>query len=72
MTLMTILTSEPGWIVGDGDSKRFRTMDEMGIHWTDDPRKAIRFARRDDAEMFAAGDEDAWQILEYNTLKLPP
>ncbi len=63
--------SRAGWVIGDGDSKRFRSMDQAGIDWTDDPRKAIRFARRDDAEMFAAGDEDAWHILEYNTLKLP-
>jgi hypothetical protein len=40
-------------------------MDQTGIHWTEDPNAAIRFARRADAEMFAAGDEDVWRITEH-------
>lgn len=54
------------WLVENGDTTaKYRTMDQMGIQWTDDPQKAIRFARRADAEMFAAGDEDAWSIVEH-------
>lgn len=57
---------EVGWLVESGGHvPRYRTMDASGIHWTDDPNKAIRFARRADAEMFAAGDEDAWRITEH-------
>lgn len=58
---------EMGWLVEDGNLNKtmYRCMDETGIHWTDDPNKAIRFARREDAEMFAAGDEDAWRIVEH-------
>lgn len=57
---------ETGWLVESGSIvPRYRTMDASGIHWTDDPNKAIRFARRADAEMFAAGDEDAWRITEH-------
>lgn len=61
-------TREVGWLVEDGGTlarPRYRTMDQTGIHWTEDHNKAIRFARRADAEMFAAGDEDAWRITEH-------
>ncbi len=57
---------ERGWLIADGGiNPRFRFWDEMGCHWTTDPFKAIRCARRADAEQLCAGDEDAWQILEY-------
>lgn len=50
---------ETAWLVEDShnsDPIRYRTMDQCGIHWTEDVHKAIRFARREDAEIFAAGD----------------
>lgn len=57
---------QTGWLVESGGNvPRYRTMDASGIQWTDDPNKAIRFARRGDAEMFAAGDEDAWLLVEH-------
>lgn len=62
------MADETGWLVEDGGTlarPRYRTMDQTGIHWTEDPNAAIRFARRADAEMFAAGDEDAWRITEH-------
>lgn len=59
------MATEFGWLVEDGTGRRYRTMDQMGTHWTEDAFKAIRFARRADAEMFAAGDEDAWRIVEH-------
>jgi DNA-binding NarL/FixJ family response regulator len=58
--------TERGWLIADGGiHPRFRWWDEMGPHWTTDPFKAIRLARRADAEQLCSGDEDAWQILEY-------
>lgn len=64
--LKAIDKDETAWLVEDGGTPaRYRTMDESGIHWTDDVNKAIRFARRDDAEMFSAGDEDAWRITQH-------
>ena len=48
--------TERGWLIADGGNHpRFRYWDEMGAHWTDDPFKAIRLARRADAEQLAAG-----------------
>jgi hypothetical protein len=50
---------ELAWVVVtyENSNIKYRTMDSAGIDWTDDPNEAIRFSRRDDAEMFAAGDE---------------
>lgn len=53
-----------GFIVSSADEKRFRFWDAMGPTWTTDRVRALRFARRIDAERFAAEDEDAWKILE--------
>lgn len=60
--------TEYGWLVENGRNPpdlRYRTMDNSGITWTDDHNKALRFARRADAEMFAAEDEDAWRIAQH-------
>lgn len=61
--------AETGWLVENGKAGtdlRYRTVGALGIPiWTDDANKAIRFARRADAEMFAAEDEDAWRIVEH-------
>lgn len=60
--------TEYGWLVENGrdvPDLRYRTMDNSGITWTDDHNKALRFARRADAEMFAAEDEDAWRIVQH-------
>jgi hypothetical protein len=62
------MTDETGWLVEDGGGlaqPRYRTMDKTGIHWTVNVHDAIRFARRADAEMFAAGDKGAWRIMEH-------
>lgn len=53
-----------GFIVSSADETRFRFWDAMGPTWTTDRVRALRFARRIDAERFAAEDEDAWKILE--------
>lgn len=60
--------TEYGWLVENGrdvPDLRYRTMDNSGITWTNDHNKALRFARRADAEMFAAEDEDAWRIVQH-------
>lgn len=51
--------AELAWVVVtyENSNIKYRTMDSAGIDWTNDPNEAIRFSRRDDAEMFAAGDE---------------
>lgn len=50
-----------GWIIADSSNNRWRTMNPY-IGWTDDRSKALKFATRADAELFARDDEDAWRI----------
>ncbi len=61
-----------GWIVADGQGERWRMWGDSGPEWTADRSKALRFARRDDAEAFAANDEDAWSIQPYGVAPTPP
>jgi hypothetical protein len=59
---------ESGWLVENGKSGeelRYRTMEQGLPVWTTDNLKALRFARRVDAELFAAEDEDAWRVAEH-------
>lgn len=64
------------FVVADGGStgeNRFRTMNQGMSAWTLDIDEALQFARRKDAETFAAEDEDAWQILPVpRTAHEPP
>lgn len=54
------------WLVEDGASPpHYRTADTNGFGWTLDVHKAIRLARRCDAEMLAAADDAAWKIVEH-------
>lgn len=55
---------EVGWLV-ESKIGTYRTIEGGLPVWTTDPNKAIRFARRADAEMFAAEDEAAWRIAEH-------
>jgi hypothetical protein len=64
--------SVKGWLVendkyeGNGLAYRFINNDEGGItDWTEDKYKALRFARREDAEQFACCDDEAWGIVEH-------
>lgn len=62
------MSRELGWLVedaGSGPQPRYRTIEQGMPVWTTDPNKAIRFARRSDAEMFCAEDEDAWRVTEH-------
>lgn len=52
-----------GWIVGSGDGKCWRQWADGDTRWTDDPGKATRFARREDAEAVHHEDEDAWRVV---------
>lgn len=61
-------TREVGWVVENGEQGeklRYRTMEQGMATWTADHLKALRFARRADAEMFSQEDEDAWRIAEH-------
>ena len=53
-----------GWIMGDSEGRRWRGWGNYGPTWQTDPMKAIRFARRKDAEAVFAEDEDAWTVIE--------
>jgi hypothetical protein len=64
------MATETGWLIENGKDAdkgvayRFMNNEKGGIlDWTEDPAKALRFARRDDAEQFAYHDEDAWRII---------
>lgn len=57
-----------GWLIENGksgDELRYRNMEQGLPTWTADHNEALRFARRVDAEKFAAEDEAAWCIVEH-------
>jgi hypothetical protein len=63
---------QAGWVIengkkeGDGLAYRFMDNDHGGVvGWTPDKDKALRFARRDDAEAFAYHDEHAWRVTQH-------
>lgn len=62
---------ETGWLIENGrqfEELRYRFMDNDAggvIGWTPDHAKALRFARRADAEQFCYHDEDAWRVVEH-------
>jgi len=56
-----------GFVIGDGQGKRWRCWGESGPEWTTDRDAALRFSRREDAEAVARNDEDAWQIQSVGT-----
>ena len=62
-------TNKPhGWIIGNGNRDKWRFIDHGCSSWTSDPLKALRFARREDAEQYCAEDEDAWCVIEISDL----
>lgn len=68
-------SSEPGkqigWLIENGSysAPLYKYIDNsdgcMIFKWTPDANKALRFARRIDAEAFAYHDEHAWRIVEH-------
>ena len=62
------MTRQTGWLIENGRSGeelRYRTMVSGIPVWTKDNLKALRFSRRQDAELFSEEDEDAWRIVEH-------
>lgn len=53
-----------GWVIADGQEARYRTMNLGMVEWTDQLSASLFFARRCDAETFAAEDDDAWMVIE--------
>lgn len=58
-----------GWIVGNSDGTKWRRWAVTGPGWTYDPTEAIRYARREDAEMAHIDDEDAWRVVRYASVQ---
>lgn len=61
------MKTETGWLIEDGSNfPQYLTAENGLFAWTFLNDKAIRFSRREDAEMVAAViDEDAWAIVEH-------
>lgn len=57
-----------GFVIGNGDGSAYRTLEQGVPVWTPDREKALHFARRRDAELFCAEDEDAWHIYPVATI----
>ena len=53
-----------GWIVGN-NTGQWRTFDTFGWAWTDRRDLAVRYARREDAELVHGDDEDSWRVEQY-------
>lgn len=56
------------WLITDGKDDPitlYRTLSQGAPAWTPDPDLALQFARREDAELFAAEDEDAQRIIQH-------
>ncbi len=58
-----------GWIIGDDSGERWRTWETGMPEWTNDPEKATRYARREDAEAVHRHDEDAWAVRELEDIR---
>lgn len=69
------LINGSAFVVANARGDRFRCMGEFAdgsgdfVDWTDDPDKALHFARRVDADAFARDDEDAWTIQTVAAIK---
>lgn len=50
---------------------QYLTMTEHGSEWVDDPLVGLHFVRREDAERFAAGREDAESITQHEFVDPP-
>lgn len=58
---------ESGWLVEHAVHPRlYRYFDETGcVGWTNDPERALRFARRTDAASFSATDSETNAVVEH-------
>lgn len=66
-TVKAVPSEALAWVVETGDvsAPLYRTIECGMYEWTSDHMKAIRFARRDDAEMFAAEDSEPIRICQH-------
>lgn len=73
MTEQAVGDGVDGWIIANGSDTAWRCVGDT-IAWTDHPNGAIQFARRQDAEAFAAEDEDAGFIRRRSdyVCRVPP
>lgn len=55
-----------GWVVTNGDGNRFRCWEEGSPSWTPKVDKAVRYARREDAEAVHYDDDGAWRVIPYS------
>jgi len=67
------MSTESGWLI---ETRRngypeWASFEEGGVVWTTDSLKACRFARREDAEQLAYG-EDCNAITEHSWPDIPP
>jgi len=56
--------ADAGWIVGNNIGQ-WRTFDSFGWAWTDRRDLAVRYARREDAELCHGEDEDSWRVERF-------
>lgn len=65
--LLPVRAAPDAFVIGNAGRTGWRALGDFGFStWTDDVDAALQFARRRDAEAFAAEDEDAWCILTVN------
>jgi len=57
---------ETGWLLENGEvTPKYIGVIDGALRWTDDSLKALRLARRADAEALAEIVDDCWRITEH-------
>ena len=60
------MADERAWLCENGEvSPSYITVEYGCLTWTKDPLKALRLARRADAEMIAEICDDVWRVAEH-------
>jgi hypothetical protein len=66
------MKDEVGWLLENGEvTPQYIGVIDGALRWTDDNLKALRLARRADAEALAEIVDDCWRIVEH-TWPVPP
>lgn len=58
-----------GFILATSDETEFMGWGDSGPEWSTDRSKALRFARREDAELVANDSEKAWKIKPFEDIE---
>lgn len=58
-----------GFILATADETEFMAWGDSGPEWVTDRAKALRFARREDAELVASESEKAWKIKPFEDIE---